>query len=263
MLMVLSPAKTLAEGPAIARLPATMPDLLGEARGLVSVVRGLSAADLGSLMSISPALAELNHGRFHTYDEPFTPQNSRQAIRMFRGDVYLGFDAETMADDDLVFAQDRVAILSGLYGALRPLDLIQPYRLEMGTRLDTPRGGTLYAYWGDRVTDWLSTRLAGQDNDTLVNLASKEYFGVVRPRKLPGTVIEPVFRDIKAGKARVISFFAKRARGEMARWAVVHRIDDPADLRAFDGGGYAWQSDLSTSTRWVFTRAQPPPPTGK
>ncbi|MEO0604393.1 MAG: peroxide stress protein YaaA, partial [Myxococcota bacterium] len=178
---------------------------------------------------------------------------------MFNGDVYLGLDAATLSNEDLVFGQNHLAILSGLYGVLRPLDVIQPYRLEMGTKVSTRRGGDLYAFWGDRIAKVLAERLAAHDDPTVVNLASKEYFSAVAVSALPGPVVTPVFRDVKDGKSRVISFFAKRARGEMARFALQRRITRPEDLKAFDGGGYTFQSDLSDETQWVFTRPQPPP----
>ena len=223
--MVLSPAKNLVEGPALEDLPHTQPLMLDQARALVKVARRLSHADLKGLMSISDKLAELNRARFEAYEEPFTPDNSRQAVRMFNGDVYLGLDAPTLSAEDLSFGQSCVAILSGLYGVVRPLDLVQPYRLEMGSKLKTRRGPDLYAFWGARVTQQLKRWLAEHDDPTIVNVASQEYFGVVQPKDLPGPVITPVFKDIKDGKARVISFFAKKARGMMVRWALEHRGD--------------------------------------
>ncbi|MEM6926793.1 MAG: peroxide stress protein YaaA [Myxococcota bacterium] len=259
MLMVLSPAKNLLEGPAIEGLPTSEPPLLGETAALLKVARRWSVADLKDRMSLSDKLATLNRERFQSFAKSPGPNQARQAARMFNGDVYLGLDAATLASDDLVFGQDHLAILSGLYGVLRPLDVIQPYRLEMGTKVPTRRGGDLYAFWGDRIAKVLAERLAAHDDPTVVNLASKEYFSAVTVSALPGAVVTPVFRDIKAGKSRVISFFAKRARGEMARFALQRRITRPEDLQAFDGGGYAFQADMSTETQWVFTRPQPPP----
>lgn len=259
MLMVLSPAKSLIEGPAVPELPYTQPELLDDARRLVARARRLSVSKLKALMSISDALAELNHARFQTYEEPFGPDNARQAVRMFNGDVYLGLEAATLSEEDWAFGQAHLAILSGLYGVVRPLDLVQPYRLEMGSRLKTRRGPDLYAFWGDRITKQIATWLSDHDDHTLVNLASKEYFTAVRPKRLPGPVITPVFKDVKDGKARVLAFFAKKARGAMARWAIEQRVTRPEGLQGFDGGGYRYHEELSTAEQWVFTRQQPPP----
>lgn len=259
MLMVLSPAKNMAVGPAIEDLPATDPPLADDTAKLVRVACRWKVADLKRLMSLSDDLATLNHDRFQVFAADPGPERARQAARLFAGDVYLGLDAATLTRDDLVFGQDHLAILSGLYGVLRPLDLAQPYRLEMGTKVKTRRGTDLYAFWGDRIAKVLAARLAEHDDPTLVNLASKEYFSAVKVAALPGPVITPVFRDVKGGKARVISFFAKRARGEMARFALQQRITRPEDLQAFEGGGYRFQPDQSTDAQWVFTRPQPPP----
>lgn len=259
MLMVLSPAKSLTEGPAIEDLPHTMPPLLAESERLVTTARRLSVSKLKSLMSISDDLATLNHARFQSWEQPFTPDNARQAVRLFAGDVYQGLEAESLSPEDLRFGQQHLAILSGLYGVVRPLDLVQPYRLEMGSKLKTRRGPNLYAFWGDRITRQLSAWLSEHDDPTLVNLASKEYFSSVKPELLPGPVVTPTFRDVKDGKARVLAFFAKRARGAMARWAIEHRVSRPEALQECDVMGYRFQSELSSATDWVFTRDQPPP----
>ena len=259
MLMVLSPAKSLTEGPALPDLAHTAPPLLAESRRLITTARRLSPRKLKALMSISDDLAALNYARFQDWSEPFTPENSRQAVRLFAGDVYRGLDAETLSATDWAFGQQHLAILSGLYGVVRPLDLIQPYRLEMGSKLKTRRGPDLYAFWGDRITAQLSEWLGEQDDDTLVNLASKEYFSAVRPAALPGPVVSPVFKELKDGKARVLAFFAKKARGMMARWAIRNRVTEPEGLKAFDDGGYAFQPEASSATQWVFSRDQPPP----
>ncbi|MBX2803145.1 MAG: peroxide stress protein YaaA [Myxococcales bacterium] len=259
MLMVLSPAKSLVEGPAVPELEASQPQMLDQTRMLLRTTRRLSPAKLKGLMSISDKLAQLNHGRFQAFEEPLTADNSRQAVRMFNGDVYLGLDASTLSPEDLAFGQDKVAILSGFYGLLRPLDLIQPYRLEMGTKLKTRRGTDLYAFWGDRITKRLKRWLREHDDRTVVNLASQEYFRSVQPTALPGPVITPRFLDVKDGKARVLSFFAKRARGHMVRWALQHRVSSPEALKDFDGGGYTFREELSEETTWTFTRPQPPP----
>ncbi len=257
--MVLSPAKNLLEGPAIEGLPTSEPPLLDDTAALSKVARDWSVADLKELMSLSDKLATLNRERFQSFEAAPGPEHARQAVRLFNGDVYLGLDASTLTRDDLVFGQDHLAILSGLYGVLRPLDLVQPYRLEMGTKVRTSRGPNLYAFWGDRIAKVLADRLASHDDPTIVNLASNEYFSAVKVDAIPGRVVTPVFRDVKDGKGRVISFFAKRARGEMARFGLQQRITTPEGLKAFAGGGYTFQPDASTETKWVFTRPQPPP----
>jgi len=259
VLMVLSPAKNLLEGPAIEDLPASEPPLLDDTAQLLKVARKWSVPKLQELMSLSEKLATLNRDRFQVFEAAPGPERARQAARMFNGDVYLGLDAATLSRDDLVFGQEHLAILSGLYGVLRPLDLVQPYRLEMGTKVKTRRGGDLYAFWGDRIAEVLSERLADHEDRSLVNLASREYFSAVATDRLPGPVITPVFKDVKDGKARIVSFFAKRARGAMARFALVNRITRAEGLLAFDGDGYRLDEDRSTETEWVFTRPQPPP----
>jgi cytoplasmic iron level regulating protein YaaA (DUF328/UPF0246 family) len=262
MLILLSPAKKLAEGPAVPGLLATQPAMLDQTETLMQTTRRLSAPQLQELMGISDKLADLNRQRFRDWTTPFTTENARQAALMFNGDVYRGFDASTLSAEDLAFAQDHVVILSGLYGALRPLDLIQPYRLEMGTQLKTRRGKNLYAFWGERITDQLNQLTEGREDRTVVNLASGEYFGSVQPKQLAGPLVTPVFKDVKDGKARVLSFFAKAARGMMTRWATQNRATAAEQLRAFDGGGYVLQTELSDETRWEFHRPQPPPVSG-
>ncbi|MEN0068209.1 MAG: peroxide stress protein YaaA [Myxococcota bacterium] len=262
MLMVLSPAKNLQEGPAIDSLPTSEPALLDDTAALLKVARRWSVANLKARMSLSDALATLNHERFQTFLERPGPTEARQAARLFNGDVYQGLHAETLTKADLEFGQQHLAILSGLYGVLRPLDLVQPYRLEMGTKVKTRRGEDLYAFWGDRIAAVLAERVADHDDKTLINLASKEYFSAVALRALPGPVLTPVFRDVKNGKSRVISFFAKKARGAMARFALQQRLTRPEGLKGFNDGGYTFQPDLSTKAEWVFTRPQPPPVNG-
>jgi uncharacterized protein len=257
MLMLLSPAKRLVEGPAIPDLPATQPVLLDETERLLARVRDLGPDDLVRLMGISEALAEKNHQRFQMLAPPFDRDNARQAVRLFDGDVYRGLDAAALSADDLRWAQDRVVILSGLYGAVRPLDLLQPYRLEMGSRLKTDRGEDLYAFWGDLITERLNGWLAARNDREVVDLASHEYFASVRPEKLHATVITPVFKDVSNGRAQTISFYAKKARGAMVRWAIEHRAERAAELKASDALGYAFQPDLSTDSEWLFTRPRP------
>ena len=252
MLIVLSPAKSLdLETPPTTKLHTT-PDFLPRSRELIDVLRTFSPADIGSLMSISDALSSLNVGRYASWTDD--PADGRQAIMTFNGDVYDGFDARTLKPKQLAYAQSKLRILSGLYGVLRPLDLIQPHRLEMGTRLSTPHGKDLYAFWGDTVTGKLNEVIAEQDAKAVVNLASEEYFKSVKPKLLSAPVITPVFEDWKNGKYKIISFFAKRARGMMARYAAVKGITDPNKLKRFDMDGYAYVKEASNESSWVFRR---------
>ncbi|MGZ8288405.1 MAG: peroxide stress protein YaaA [Telluria sp.] len=252
MLIVLSPAKSLdLETPPTTKLHTT-PDFLHRSRELIDVLRTKSPADIGSLMSISDALSTLNVGRYASWNED--PADGRQAIMTFNGDVYDGFDARSLKPKQLDYAQANVRILSGLYGVLRPLDLIQPHRLEMGTRLATPHGKDLYAFWGESVTQKLNDLIAAQDAKVVVNLASEEYFRSVKPKLLAAPVITPVFEDWKNGQYKIISFFAKRARGMMARYAAVKGITDPQKLKRFDVDGYAYDKKASNDTSWVFRR---------
>ena len=252
MLIVLSPAKSLdLETPPTTKLH-TNPDFLHRSRELIDVLRTKSPADIGSLMSISDALSTLNVGRYASWNED--PADGRQAIMTFNGDVYDGFDARSLKPKQLDYTQANVRILSGLYGVLRPLDLIQPHRLEMGTRLATPHGKDLYSFWGETVTNKLNDTIEAQGAKVLVNLASEEYFRSVKPKLLAVPVITPVFEDWKNGKYKIISFFAKRARGMMARYAAVKGITDPQKLKRFDTDGYAFVKEASNDTSWVFRR---------
>ncbi|WP_312437408.1 peroxide stress protein YaaA [Janthinobacterium sp.] len=252
MLIVLSPAKSLdLETPPTTSLHST-PDFLDHSAQLIERMRQFSPAEVGSLMGISDALSSLNVARYASWTPELT--DARQAIMAFNGDVYAGFEARTLQSDQLDYAQSRVRILSGLYGLLRPLDLIHPHRLEMGTRLSTARGKDLYAFWGDTITDALN-RTAGENKaKVLVNLASEEYFKSVRPRQLTVPVITPVFEDWKSGKYKIISFYAKRARGMLARYAAVNQIRDPQQLKQFDVDGYAYVPEASNDSSWVFRR---------
>ena len=253
MYALLSPAKRLDLAPFPAP-PTTLPDLLEDSEALVKKARTLSKKKLSELMKISDSLAELNKERFESWSAPFTPDNAKDAALSFAGDTYVGLDATTLSEEDLLWAQDRVGILSGLYGVLRPLDLIQPYRLEMGTSLPTRRGKNLYAFWGDRLTTLINERLADHPDNTVINLASKEYFTAVKPKLLTGAVVTPSFKEIKDGKAKVIGFMAKKARGMMARHIIQNRLESPEDLKAFTTGGYQFQPDQSDEQTWVFTR---------
>ena len=252
MLIVLSPAKTLdLETPVTTKLSTTA-DFLDRSGQLIDVLRRYSPGQISDLMSISDTLAHLNVGRYASW----TPDahEARQAIMAFNGDVYAGFDARTLKPAQLAYAQSHVRILSGLYGVLRPLDMIHPHRLEMGTRLETPAGKDLYAFWGESVTGALNGALEANGSEVLVNLASEEYFKSVRPKLLATPVITPVFEDWKNGKYKIISFFAKRARGMMARYAAVKGITDVAKLKRFKVDGYAFDKKASDETSWVFRR---------
>ena len=254
MLMLLSPAKTLDFETPLPPVTHSQPDFLDQAQVLVDRLCTLSPADIASLMRISDPLALLNFHHYADWQRPFTPENARQAVLAFDGDVYDGLQAKQMTADDLDFTQKHLRILSGLYGVLRPLDLIQPYRLEMAIKLANPRGKDLYAFWGERLTAAINDELRKMPRPVLVNLASEEYFKALLPRKLHGSLIRPVFEDCKDGKYRIISFYAKRARGLMARYAVVHRLQEPEGLQAFADEGYAFVPAVSDETTWVFRR---------
>lgn len=252
MLIVLSPAKSLdLETPPTTSLHST-PDFLDHSAQLIERMREFSPAEVGSLMGISDTLSALNVARYASW----TPRldDARQAIMAFNGDVYAGFEARSLQPAQLAYAQSQVRILSGLYGLLRPLDLIHPHRLEMGTRLSTARGKDLYAFWGDTITNGLNRTAREQGAKVLVNLASEEYFKSVKPRQLDVPVIAPVFEDWKNGKYKIISFYAKRARGMLARYAAVNAIRDPEQLKQFDVDGYAFVPEASNDTSWVFRR---------
>ncbi len=257
MLIVLSPAKSLDEESPLTTKKWSEPRLLDHSDELVEVLRDLTPPDLSALMSISPELAELNHERFQEYHRPFTPENARPAVLLFSGDVYQGLDARgTFSERDFTHAQKTLRILSGLYGVLRPLDLIQPYRLEMGSKLENPRGKDLYAFWGDRIADQLQADLRESPGpDVLVNLASNEYFSSVDTDRLAARIITPSFLDSKDGKdPKIISFFAKRARGAMAGWLIQNRVKTLKALQQFDGLDYAFDPDRSTPSNPVYVR---------
>ncbi len=258
MLILLSPAKNLNFDDVPDAPAATKPALAKDAGEIADVAKKLTRAKLRSLMSISEKLADLNHERFQAFKTSGKISSAKQAALAFNGDVYLGLDAGSLTHDDLEFAQDHVRILSGLYGVLRPLDAIQPYRLEMGSKLKNPRGADLYDFWGDRIARELNKATSGQDDGTIVNLASKEYFGAVDRSALKGRVVTPVFKEEKDGQLRQLQFFAKRARGLMARWAVRNRIEDAEALKGFDVEGYAFSPEGSGEDNWLFTRPQPP-----
>ncbi|ARU95197.1 peroxide stress protein YaaA [Tatumella citrea] len=254
MLMVISPAKTLDYESPLATQKYTQPALLKYSQQLIDIARQLSPAQVASLMSISDKLAHLNAERFNDWQADFTPDNARQAILAFKGDVYTGLAAESLSDDDFDFAQQHLRMLSGLYGVLRPLDLMQPYRLEMGIKLANPQGKDLYSFWGDRLTKVLNEALAEQGDDVLINLASDEYFKAVKPKQLAGKIIKPVFLDEKNGKFKVISFYAKKARGLMSRYIIRNRLTTPEQLTGFDSEGYFFDGAASDGQELVFKR---------
>lgn len=257
MLIVLSPAKALDYETPPHIEQRSQPAMLDEAAALIEVLREKSPAEVAQLMKLSDPLAALNVARYQRWKRPFTRRNAKQAILAFDGDVYGGLDAVNLVEDELAWAQDHLRILSGLYGVLRPLDLIQPYRLEMGTRLATPRGQNLYAFWGERIALALRKALVRHGADpVLVNLASEEYFRSVDRGALRARVVTPVFQDWKPGGYKIISFYAKRARGLMARYAITHRVEDPELLKQFDAEGYAFAHDASNDDTWVFRRRQ-------
>lgn len=256
MLTLISPAKSLDFESALPALEPSLPQFLPESEKLVKAARKLRAADISALMGISDKLAALNVARFRNFSTPFTPDNARPCLFAFNGDVYTGLQAPSLKKADLTYAQKHLRILSGLYGVLRPLDLIQPYRLEMGLPLAVGKAKTLYAFWGDRLTTALAAELATHKSPVLINLASQEYFRAVQSKGLPGPVITPVFKEIRGNKAQIISFFAKKARGVMARHIITQRIDRPEGLKDFVEDGYRFDPMLSNETLWVFTRTQ-------
>lgn len=252
MLTVISPAKTLDFETPSQTTKSSEPEFKSRTKELVEVMRQKSAKDLTKLMGISPKLAELNAHRFEQFR--LRGATGKQALLAFKGDVYIGLEADSYTERDFTFAQKNLRILSGLYGVLKPLDLIQPYRLEMGIKLKTDAGKTLYDYWGNEIGNALAEELAGHKNRSLVNLASNEYFRSVDTKLLPGKLITPVFKDYSRGNYKILSFFAKKARGAMATFIVKNRINKPQDLKAFDWDGYEYNDSYSCDDQWVFTR---------
>ncbi|HIF9197147.1 TPA: peroxide stress protein YaaA [Photobacterium damselae] len=256
MLIVVSPAKTLDYESPLVTEQYTLPELTEHSQQLIEVCRELTPMDIARLMKVSDKIAGLNAARFAEWVPTFTPENARPAMFAFKGDVYTGLDAETMTDEQIAYAQQHFRMLSGLYGLLRPLDLMQPYRLEMGTKLENPRGANLYQFWGNIITDKVNLALAEQGDDILVNLASNEYFKSVKPKQVKGTIITPVFKDAKKGQYKVISFYAKKARGLMARYIIDNQIDSIEKLKEFDAAGYYFVAAESTATELVFKREE-------
>lgn len=256
MIIVISPAKTLDFETPPSMQAHTQPDFLDDSAMLIDELRKLEPSQIGAMMSISSKLATLNSNRYFAWNRPFTLRNAKQAILAFKGDVYTGLNAGTMTGNELAFAQDHLRILSGLYGVLRPLDLMQPYRLEMGTQFKNPRGNNLYEFWDDKITQALNQDLVKQKDDTLINLASHEYFQSVQPGKLNARIITPVFKDQKNGVYKIISFFAKKARGMMSRYIIQNKLTNPETIKSFDVAGYRFSQEDSGKNEWVFIRAE-------
>ena len=254
MLMVISPAKTLDYTTAPVTARHTLPEHLAHSVELIAQLRELTPAQIAELMSLSDKLAGLNAARFAQWSPEFTTENAKQALLAFKGDVYTGLDAESFGEDDFDFAQQHLRMLSGLYGVLRPLDLMQPYRLEMGTKLANARGKDLYAFWGERISGWLNDALAAQGDDILLNLASNEYFAAVKRKALRARIIDTEFKDLKNGQYKIISFYAKKARGLMARYVIHNRLRDPEELKGFDLAGYSYAEAQSSADKLVFLR---------
>ncbi|MDH4570920.1 peroxide stress protein YaaA [Pseudomonas sp. BN414] len=257
MLLVISPAKTLdyETPPVTSRF--TQPEFLDHAQELIQQLRELSPAQIAELMHLSDKLAGLNVARYGSWHPDFTPDNAKQALLAFKGDVYTGLNAEDFVDADFDFAQQHLRMLSGLYGLLRPLDLMQPYRLEMGTKLANARGKDLYAFWGERISGWLNEALAAQGDDILLNLASNEYFSSVKRKALSARIIDTEFKDLKNGQYKIISFYAKKARGLMARYVIKERLKDPEGLKDFNYQGYRYSAEHSKPDSLVFLRDEP------
>ena len=256
MLTIISPAKKLDYSQPASSHKYSQPLFLEHSEQLLDELRELSPEDICSLMSLSDKLGALNFERFQEWQTPFSIENAKQAVLAFKGDVYQGLDADNMSADELNFAQDNLRILSGLYGLLRPLDLMQPYRLEMGTQFANQRGSNLYQFWGSIITDELKKLLSARKGSVLVNLASNEYFKSVQPKNLEADVITPVFMDQKNDKYKIISFFAKRARGLMSAFIIKNKINAVEQLKEFNTDGYSYNSAMSEGNKWVFCRAE-------
>ncbi len=256
MLIVISPAKTLDFETAPITKIHTQPEFLKESRQLVKQLKEMTPARVSSLMKISDKLGVLNFLRFNEWKTPFTLDNSKQAVLAFKGDVYTGINAETFSSQELKFAQRHLRILSGLYGLLRPLDLIQAYRLEMGTKLDNQQGKDLYEFWDSKLTDQINRDIRASKSKYLINLASNEYFKSLQADDINAEIIVPVFKDYKNGKYKIISFFAKKARGLMSAYIIRNRLRNPEELKAFDVDGYKFYKSVSNESNWVFQRKQ-------
>lgn len=256
MLIVVSPAKKLDYDTPAKTKQSTMPDFLDQSQILIDRLRQFSAMDIAELMHLSMKLAELNFDRYADWSLPLTTDNAKQAIFAFKGDVYTGLDAESFSAADIKFAQKHFRMLSGLYGLLRPLDLMFPYRLEMGTKLENERGKNLYEFWGNIITDAINKQLKASKSDHLINLASNEYFKSVKTKDINAEIITPAFKEYKNGEYKMIGIYAKRARGLLSRYIIQNQLSDPEDIKNFDVDGYKFNNKLSKGNNWVFTRRQ-------
>ena len=254
MLAILSPAKTLDYKAKPQTNQFSQPVFLNDSKTLIAELQKLSPAGIESLMRVNKDIASLNFERFASWSMPFNLKNSKQALLTFKGQVYVGLEAKSLTEDDLFFAQNHLRILSGLYGILKPLDLMQAYRLEMGTNLSNPKGKNLYEFWGNKITEAINNELAAHKQKVLINLASNEYSKVIKPKLIKGDIITPVFKEIKGNSFKVITVYAKTARGLMSRFIIKNRIENPEDIKAFDTDGYLFNQQLSTNKEWVFTR---------
>lgn len=253
MLTVISPAKTLDFDTPPGTSEFSQPEYLVQSALLIEQLSQYSASEIASLMKLSDKLAILNQTRYQAWQYPFTPDNAKQAILAFKGDVYTGLDADSLDKQKHQFAQRHLRILSGLYGLLKPLDLIQPYRLEMGTKIQNSRGKDLYQFWGSQLRNAIETESAFADG-VLINLASNEYFKALEAKNLKARIINPVFKDWKNGQYKMISFYAKKARGLMSRYIIDHNIDEPEQIKSFDSEGYYYKANMSKENDWVFVR---------
>lgn len=254
MLLVVSPAKKLDYEPQTKTDIHTTPDYLKDSAQLIKRLRDFSSLDISELMNVSTKIAELNFERYAKWNKNFTLTNAKQSVLAFKGDVYLGLDASSFTASDFKFAQKHLRILSGLYGLLRPLDLMKPYRLEMGSKLSTTRGKNLYEFWDKTITNGLNAQLENLKSGTLVNLASNEYFKSVKPGYLNANIITPMFKDYKNGEYKMIGVYAKKARGLLSRYIIKNKITNPEDIKLFKDEGYRFNSTLSQDNQWVFTR---------
>lgn len=263
MLITLSPSKGQDFEQAAPTKTYTIPSQLSDSKVLISKLKTFTKGDIAQLMSISDNLADLNEQRYKDFKTPFNPQNAKQALFAFKGDVYSGINTVSMNQADYDYAQNHLRILSGLYGSLKPLDLIQPYRLEMKTKLATKNADNLYQYWGDSITDKLNESLKGHKQKTIVNLASNEYWKSIKPKNLDGKVVNIAFKENKDGKSRIIAIFAKKARGMMADFLIRNRVENLEGLKKFNSAGYKFDAKSSTDATFVFSRKQPAPVTKK
>ena len=254
MLIVVSPSKTLDYDNPPKTKVFTQPDYLQNSQELITRLRQLSSPDISKLMSVSQKIADLNFDRYKTWNRKFTEKNAKQCVLAFKGDVYTGLDAESFTSKDFTFAQKHFRVLSGLYGLLRPLDLMQAYRLEMGTKLDTNHGKNLYQFWGSTITEGLNAQLKKTKSNYLINLASNEYFKAVKPKELNAEIITPAFKEYKDGEYKMIGIYAKKARGLLSRYIIQNQLTDPEDMKSFNEEGYKFNNKLSRGNTWVFSR---------